>query len=60
MNHIIDNNCLAMESIKLSRKLKNLSSLAKGFDHSTKPVFLLEAISNLEHRIKVLEQKRLR
>jgi hypothetical protein len=57
MDKPIVNHSLDLEKNSLTQKLDNLSILAKGFDSSVEPEYLLKAISNLEKRIKILAQK---
>lgn len=59
MNHSFVNYSLAVEEIKLSHNLENLSNLRRDFDSTKSPEYLLKAINNLEQRLKSLREKKM-
>lgn len=58
MNHSFINYSLAVEEIRLSHNLKNLSDLVNEFERSKRPQYLLKEITYLERRLKSLREER--
>lgn len=58
MNQSYKNYSLAVEEIRLSRNLVNLSNLLEGFQSPQQPRYLKEAIANIEHRLNSIRDQR--
>lgn len=58
MNQSYKKYSLAVEEIRLSRNLVNLSNLLQGFQTPEQPKYLKEAIANIECRLSSIRDQR--